>query len=338
MTSPPPCPATDPRPTFRVRCPDDLIALAPVVIGFHPADSVVMLASDGHRPFHARVDLPPRSSPPGTVAHLAETLLAPARRNGIRGLAFVFFSDDERVVRRVWSELRRGTDASGIRVQDALRVDGLRYYPLLAGARLREIGVAYDVSSHPFLAQAVLHGLVVEKDRATLVASLVPDVAARREVETAMAHAGLGDRDPPRTGTDRRRWGEWVRVLVRRHLDARTRASADEVGRIAWAVQDLRVRDAAWGLITRADARAHQEFWADVARRAPEPLVPAPSALAGWAAWQAGNGALAWIAVDRCREVAPSYGMATILAGCLDQAVPPESVECDLTWDEGLPA
>jgi len=338
MTSPPPSPAPDPRLTFRVRCPDDLIALAPVVIGFHPTDSVVMLASDGHRPFHARVDLPPRSAPLGDVADLARSLLEPALRNGIRGLAFVFFSDDERAVRRAWSALRRGTDGAGIRVQDVLRVDGRRYYPLLAGARQREIGIAYDVSSHPFLAQAVLHGLVVEKDRAALVASLVPDEAARQEVETAMAHAGLCDREPPRTAQDRRRWGDWVRVLVARHVEARTRASPDEVGRTAWAVQDLRVRDAAWGLITRSEARAHQEFWADVARRVPEALVPAPAALVGWAAWQAGNGALAWIGVDRCREVAPDYGMATILAGCLDRALPPESVDCDVTWDEGLPA
>ena len=66
--------------------------------------------------------------------------------------------------------------------------------------------------------------------------------------------------------------------------------------------------------------------------------MPPPAALLGWSAWQAGHGALAWIAIDRCRAVDPGYGMATILAGCLDQAVPPDSVECDFEWDEGLPA
>ncbi len=338
MTFTPAAPAPDPKLSFRVRCPDDLIALAPVVIGFHPADSVVMLASDGVRPFHARVDLPPRSAAPAVAADVAEMLLAPARSNGIRGLAFVFFSDDERAVRRMWSALRRSTDRSGIHVQDALRVDGRRYYPLLAGARWREIGVAYDVSNHPFLAEAVLHGLVVEKDRAAVIASLAPDVEGQRAVRSALSRAGLTDRDPPRTGADRRRWGEWLRVLVAGHLDGRSRASVDEVAHIGWAAQDLRVRDAAWGLITRSGARAHQEFWLDVARRVPDRLVPGPAALVGWAAWQAGNGALAWIAVDRCREVAPGYGMAAILARCLEQALPPDSLECEFVWDEGLPA
>ncbi len=127
-------------------------------------------------------------------------------------------------------------------------------------------------------------------------------------------------------------------MLVARHVDARSHPSTDEVATIAWAVQDLRVRDAAWGLITRSGARGHQEFWSDVARRVPEPLVAAPAALAGWAAWQSGNGALAWIAVDRCREVDPGYGLAGILAHCLDQALPPDTVGCELDWDEGLPA
>lgn len=333
-----PASVPDPKPTFRVRSPDDLIALAPVVIGFHPEDSVVMLANDGERPFHARVDLPPRAAARDVAADVAEMLLAPARRHRVRGLAFVFFSDDEGTVRRVWSALRRGTDRAGIHVQDALRVDGRRYYPLLAGARLREIGVAYDVSTHPFQAEAVLHGLVVERDRAALVASVVPDERGQRCVEAALSRAGLADRDPPSTGGERRRWGEWARALVGRHVDSRSPLSDDDVARIAWAAQDLTVRDAAWELISRPGARGHQELWLGVARRAPDRLVAAPAALLGWSAWQAGNGALAWIAVDRCREVAPAYGLAAILARCLEQALPPESVACPFAWDEGLPA
>jgi hypothetical protein len=338
MTFPPPTPTPDPKPTFRVRSPDDLIALAPLVIGFHPEDSVVMLASDGARPFHARVDLPPRSAPLGAAADVAESLLAPAGRNGIRGLAFLFFSDDERAVRRVWSALRRGTDRAGIYVQDALRVDGVRYYPLLAGARLREAGVAYDVSSHPFLAQAVLHGIVVEKDRAAVVASVAADDAAQQAVAAEIGRRGLVEEGPPETGADRRRWGEWLQRVVERHVADGSIASDDEVARICWVAQDLRVRDAAWALIRRAGAERHQAFWLDVVRRVPDPLVPAPAALLGWAAWQAGHGALAWVAVDRCREVAPGYGMAAILARCLEQALPPETVECEFDWDEGLPA
>jgi len=324
--------------TLRARCTEDLLAAAPLVLGFQPEDSVVMLTSDGDRPFHARVDLPSRSEPATAASDVAELLLGSARRNGVRSLALVFFSDDERAVRRVWPTLRRASERARLRVVEAVRADGRRYYPLLGDQRLREVGIAYDVSSHPFAAHAVLHGIVVEKDRAALVASVAPDRAAQRAVEEAIDRIGLVRTAPPRNGADRRRWGEWLQRLVAGHVAQGTFATDEEVARVGWVAQDLRVRDAAWTLIRRKEADRHQQFWLDVARRMPDPLAAAPAALLGWAAWRAGHGALAWIAVDRCSAVAPGYGMAAILSHCLDSAVPPDSIDDEFEWDEGLPA
>lgn len=322
---------------LHVRCTEDLIAAAPLVLGFRPADSVVMMTAEGDHVFHGRTGLPRGSDPPGAGV-VAEVLLAPARRNRVRRVAFLFFSDDERVVRRVWAAVRSGCERDRLQVVDAVRVETRRYYPLIGDRRLREIGVAYDVAAHPFAAQAVLQGIVVEKDRDALVASVAPDVDARTAVQDALAASGLAGTRPPRRGPDRRRWGQWLRDVVSRHTAARTVATDDEVARIGWCVQDVRVRDAAWALIRRPVADRHQAFWADVVRRIPEPLVPPAATLLGWAAWQAGHGALAWIAVDRCREVDPDYGLATILAGCLDRAIPPDQLDCDFAWDDGLPA
>ncbi len=45
--------------TFTVRSEVDVLALIPYTFGFHPRDSLVMLALTAHgRPFHARIDLP----------------------------------------------------------------------------------------------------------------------------------------------------------------------------------------------------------------------------------------------------------------------------------------
>ena len=323
---------------LHVRCTEDLIAAAPLVLGFRPADSVVMMTAEGDHVFHARTSLPTRADPVGAVDEVAEVLLRPARRNGARRVVFLFFSDDERVVRRVWAALRRGCEHCRLRVIDAVRVDAGRYYPLIGPKDAREVGVGYDVAAHPFAAEAVLHGIVVEKDREALVATVTPDPAAQTAVRDALRRAGLTATVGPRTGAERRRWGQWLQRVVGHHVAGGTVATDDELARIGWSMQDLRVRDAAWALIRRPGADRHQAFWVDAARRTPDALVPAPSALLGWAAWQAGHGALAWIAVDRCRAVAPDYGMAAILAQCLDQAVPPDSVEADFAWDDGLPA
>lgn len=323
---------------LHARCTEDLIAAAPLVLGFRPTDSVVMLIAEGDNVFHARTDLPTRGDPPDAADDVARTLLEPAARHRARSVVFLFFSDDEVVVRRVWSALRRGCDRRRLRVVEAARADGRRYYPLRGDRQLRETGVAYDVSSHPFFASAVLHGIVVEEDRAALAASVAPDPDAQRAVAAAWEESGLRAAVPPAGGAERRKWGEWLQLLVRSHVGAETTATDAEVARIGWALQDLRVRDAAWALIDRSTAKRHLEFWRDVVRRVPEPLIPAPAALLGWAAWQAGHGALAWIAVDRCRAVAPDYTMAGILADALDQAVPPDAVDAGFPWDEGLPA
>ena len=57
MTSP-----ADPAPRatkLTTRTPEDVLAAVPVVLGFEPLDSVVMLTFGGGETFHARVDLPP---------------------------------------------------------------------------------------------------------------------------------------------------------------------------------------------------------------------------------------------------------------------------------------
>jgi hypothetical protein len=321
---------------LRAHSVDDLIAVAPIVLRYHPKDDVVMLTAAGDHPFHGRAALP-TAADPAPAALVAAQLLEPAHRNGLRAVVFLFFSDDVRTVRRVWHAVRSGCDRSGLAVVGAARVAADRYYPLQGERGSRDVGIRYDVSAHPFLAQAVLHGIVVAKDRGALAATTAPDPAACAETARALARELLDQTAPPTGVADRRRWGDWLQRVVQGHVAAGTTANPTQVARIAWATQDVRVRDAAWALIRRAEAEGHLDFWLDVTRRAPDRLRAAPAALLGWAAWQAGHGALAWIAVDRCREVAPEYSMAALLARFLEEAVPPDALGDGFAWDEGLP-
>ena len=60
--------ATD-RPRLTVRSPADLITAVPYLIGFHPTDSVVVVAMRGRRiVFAARADLPEPGDRPGDAA------------------------------------------------------------------------------------------------------------------------------------------------------------------------------------------------------------------------------------------------------------------------------
>jgi hypothetical protein len=87
----------------------------------------------------------------------------------------------------------------------------------------------------------------------------------------------------------------------------------------------LPVRDYAW---ERTDAAEWQlALWSSVLRRVQPRYVPAPACLLGFAAWRAGHGALACVAVARALAADPSYNMAVLLDDVLRYALPPSAVD-----------
>ena len=116
-----------------------------------------------------------------------------------------------------------------------------------------------------------------------------------------------------------------MRDRVRRYVESRDPLDADDAGRILVAMVEIEVRDVAWAQMTCTNASAHIDLWRDLLRRAPVELAAAPAALLGLAAWLAGEGALAWCAVDRCQEAEPGYTLAGLISQALAAAVDPQT-------------
>lgn len=296
------------------RSPEDLLAMVPIVIGFQPAESVVMLTFGARHTFHARIDLPQRAD---DVDEMVGALLAPARRHEVTRVVLVVYAVRPGPARRAWRALRRGFEGAGIEVLAALRADGARWYPMTGTDEpLRERGVAYDISGHPFAAQAVMDGRVTHGSRDELAALLVPDPARAARI------AGLiPDARPPEPG--------WVDALVRRHVAAGSSPSDTDTATLLVALEAGELFDEAGRCLTPVEAQRHVDLWLDVLRRTPTPYVAPVAALLGLAAWLSGNGALAWCAVDRCAEVDPDQPLMTYLAVALGDALPPSA------WDPG---
>ena len=109
--------------TLTARGPEDLLAAVPVVLGFHPADSLVMLTFRAERAFHARLDLP--DSPDGeAIGEAVDALLAPCRSHEVGHVAFVVYTDDRGLAAAVAAALVPAFVADGIGVVDVLRADG----------------------------------------------------------------------------------------------------------------------------------------------------------------------------------------------------------------------
>ena len=314
---------TDLPPTSLVaRSPEDLLAMVPIVIGFAPAESVVMLTFGAEHTFHARIDLPTR---PAEIDAMVTALLDPARRHGVRRVVLVIYAGNTPPSRRAWRVLRRRFERAGIDVLEGLRVHDGRWFPLLGGdLRSREAGVTYDISGHRFAAQAVVDGRVTHASRDELAGLLDPDA----EGVVAVGLLLDGPAAPTTVAVER----PWVEALVRRHVTEGSSVPDADAARLLRALSDPSLLDAAWSSLTREHAQRHVDLWRDLLRRTPTPYLPPVAALLGLAAWQGGQGALAWCAVDRCAEVDAAHPLARYLTSVLTHAVPPDEWQPESRW------
>ncbi len=98
----------------------------------------------------------------------------------------------------------------------------------------------------------------------------------------------------------------------------------DEVAWLAALLDHSSVRDDAWAAIDR-DPALHVRLWTEVVRRAEPRLCAAPAALLAFAAWQAGDGIVASMAVDRALTADPDYALAQLLGEVLAGGLPPSA-------------
>lgn len=297
---------------MRATCPEDLLAFVPVAIGFAPADSVVMLTVEGARPFHARIDLPDDED---DVDEVVEALLRPARHHGIARVVFVVYDDDTAIADETAWSLHVAFTAAGIEVFEVLRVHDDRYFAVLPGrAPAAYLGVPFEPRHHPFAAHSIFGGRVTHDSREALAATLVSDeVGAARVASALECCADLLPRQ--------------IRPLVTEHAGDRSTTPPEVVAALALSMRDGSLRDEAWRWLTRATAPSYVDFWTDVVRRSPAPLVPGPASVLAFTAWLAGEGALAWCAVDRARAVEPEHSLAGLVADMLMSATAPDE------WD-----
>lgn len=295
--------------TFTARSPEDLLAVVPAVLGFHPAESLVMLTFGGRRPFHARVDLP---HVPDDTDAVVETLLAPALRQRPDKVLFIAYSADAGLAAATALRASDVFDDRGFAVLAPLRSDGSSWFRVRRGEAPEAADPhPYDVRTHSLTAQNVLDGRVTLDSRAALAATVAADPGAVGAVGDAW-HAQVGDPVPDQ---------DEVRTLVARGLAGPL--GDREVARLAQACTHPAVRDAAWSAMRRETAEAHVELWRAVVVRTPDELVSGAAAVLAFAAWLAGHGALAWCAVDRAFVSDPECSLAELVADLLQAAVPP---------------
>ena len=302
-----------------IRSRVDVLALVPVLLGFRPRESLVLLTLKGAPPLNARLDLPEVGA---DLDGLAEALLAPALKHGVTEVILVVFTRHLAHGQRCIEEVARAFECHGVVVRDALASDSHRWWPLRQDADPGP-GTPYDTTTHPFEVEAIVSGRVIHESRESMAAGLDPDEGAVAAVERL-----IGRRPRRLPGERVAVEASWAGGLLERSLRRGEMPGDAEIARLLPSLRDIRVRDRLWLAQTRETSGDHLEFWRHVTRRAPRDLRAAPASMAGFAAWLGGDGAMAWCAVDLALASAPGYSMALLLADGLQGALPPSA------WDD----
>jgi hypothetical protein len=317
--------------TLKVSSPAELIAAVPYLIGFHPTDSVAVVAVHGKKIiFAARHDLPAERLPDDVARADAAEVAAVVAGQGVTGATVIGYGEPARVtptVLRVAGALVRAS----VPVLDELRVTNGRYWSYLCsdpGCCPVE-GRLCLPADNVIAASATYTGAVALPDRAALVAQLAPVHAPGQAAAAARAAARLAelyDRERHEGGFLRqvRRSGRAAVREAERRYRAGKRLTDDEVAWLGVLLVHIPVRDYAWERTGEADWWTG--LWTDVLRRVEPIQTPAPACLLSFAAWRAGQGALARVAVDRALAQEPLYELASLLSDLLKLGVHPRAV------------
>ena len=302
--------------------PADILSLVPFVLGFHPSDSVVVLGMrDRQMIFQARGDL----ADAGQLAGHYATIVG---RQQVTAVIVIGYGPATSVTPAVLAIAARLAEA-GIDVHDVLRVTDGRYWSYLCQSwRCCPVdGTPFDPTRSRVAVAAVVEGHVALPSREALEHRLAPVGGVAREGmrrATEQAHRRLKAlvEAAAEPGGLRAAGAIAVRTAVdRQRTDGQL--DDDEVAWLTVLLAHVAVRDDAWVAID-SDPALHVRLWTEVLRRVEPELSPAPATLLGFAAWQAGDGVIAAMAVERALAADRDYAPARLLGGVIAGGVPPQ--------------
>ena len=301
--------------TITINTHQDAIAAVPHLLGFHPAESLVLLPFSPQLPV-VRVDIPTTVEDRDSLWNesLRDALGPHAlRTGGPARMAAMCFTEDRSNAEVTSRDIAHRLPEIGIGVPVRLWTNGFVWSEFNTGDSGRCSQEATDLMA----ATGVVAGRVRpaqsrESMAATLVGDRVP-VAAQLQQAHATADTPAAER-------------QWALERVAQFIDDGTRLTDHDAARLLVAVQTTSTRDALWEEMSLESAITHQSLWVDLTRRAPDEVRAPAASMAAFASWLNGDGAKAWCALDEV-PTDQNYPMAGIVAGALHGALPPSEWE-----------
>lgn len=313
------------KPVARLTSGAQMVASLPLLLGFQPTESVVVLCCHeprGRMGLIMRLDLPSE----GWEAETAEQLAARVRQERATRVVIAVYTEQRDHGERAGEELvdLLCAELSDLVITEAVLVRGGRFFSYLCSdpSCCPDEGTPVDVAadSSPLMllkAENALEGRVMVADRDTLAASLegpepLEEEAAVRRCEAAAA----GARPDARM--------LWATVVDRFRVPP-AELSDDEAAALAVSLQDKVIRDGI-AASPEPDVPVVVRLLAELCRRTPDAFAAPVCTLFGWLSYSTGGGAVVSIALDRALRCDPGYEFARLLEEAWVRQMPPERI------------
>jgi hypothetical protein len=313
---------------FNLNNPGALIAGIPAVLGFVPEKSLVLITIDrGEMGCVMRVDL--SDDLDESLIHLAE-VAASARPDS----AIAVFVDDKGAACRLCNDeyrllaadLTEELERYDIKLLAAHVVD-----EVTAGGKWHSAdgcgrgGVIEDPSSSPLAMAAVLDGRRLYHRRAELLAVIEPDPVRNADVGAvidSMDHGSIQcERSDLEAGADVE-----AAMAAAALLAIGNEITDAEMARLAFALNDLRVRDTLYALAVGDRADQAEQLWSVLSRCLPEQWRVEALVLLAFSAYARGDGPLAGVSLEAALRCDPTHRMANMLDEALQSGMRPEQI------------
>ncbi len=337
----------------RITGPSGLVAAVPFLIGFEPAESVVLVftrSPSGRVVLCLRVDLP------SDGAEAVPQLISEVRRTVRRAIGLgarldrvqtaIFSADASRLPHAdLVAGLSRVLAAEGLDVAEGLCVHADRWWSFSCsdGCCPGTGHTSNDAWGVKAAFDLVTAGLGYVANRAALARQLAPDpglMTAADEIAAALATCRQ-HRDSGRADTRWRREIEdgllaWL-CCTRSPQAPETAEAPDERTLALWAcsLSDSRVREPILHRLLFEGGARHRSrrltgartALIDMVRRVPVPEVAPVAAVLAAIAWQQGDGAFARMAGERALAADPRNTLARLVLDAASSGVPPSEWE-----------
>ena len=305
--------------------PHDLLAAIPFLIGYHPENSLVLVAlKDDSVGMAMRVDMPTDIAPESY-----DLLASHFQREAAEAALLVAYTDIETDPEPVLINTSAALLRAGISIKESLIVSDGRYRSMLChdSECCPPLGSPIpDIDSSRIAAEHVIAGHPMPFANVSgLVQSIAALPSAMEESWQSEVRAFWIESDSENLLDLQRDGATAVIDLAGEYALGRGAEDRELVARVIGRISDIQVRDYALGSHNEETADAYWQMWRELLLIAPRGFVAPIASIFAALAYERGEGALAHKALDRALADDERYSLALLLRRVFTAGWPPQS-------------